>query len=150
MLGTGWWYTFVLWKRHGDQDKKSDVDMTTPDTLRRTSAAAHYLTKVQGIQCSPHTLRKWRRRDAEYDREQGPEWRVDPMSGHVFYAQSELDRFAELRRARLKKVRIPQPEQLANYANGGQAHGAVCQDGTPDVEPVGHVATPVLRGTHTP
>jgi hypothetical protein len=92
--------------------------MTTPNTLHRTKAAAHYLTNVQGIQCSPHTMRKWRRRGAEYDGEHGPEWRVDPLSGHTFYAQSELDSFADLRRARLKKVRIPQPERLANNATG--------------------------------
>jgi hypothetical protein len=124
------WYTFVPWKRHHGQCTKSGLDMTTPDTLYRTAAAAHYLSNVQGIQCSPHTLRKWRRRGAEHDGERGPEWRVDPMSGHAFYAQSELDRFAEFRRARLKKARIPQPEQLENYANGGQIYGPVCQDGT--------------------
>lgn len=122
--------------------------MTTPEALHRTAAAAHYLTNVQGIQCSPHTLRKWRRRGAEHDGERGPEWRADPMSGHVFYAQSELDRFAELRRTRLKKVRISQPGHLANYANGGQAHTVVSQNDTQDVQPAGQVATPVLRGPH--
>ena len=88
-----------------------------PDVLRRTRDAAKYLYETHGISCSPHTLRKWRRRGPEDQREHGPEYWVDPLTGHAQYLQSALDRFAELRRTRLTKARNPQPAHLAAQAD---------------------------------
>jgi hypothetical protein len=90
--------------------------MVRSDVLRRTQEAATYLIETYGIPCSPHTLRKWRRRGPDDAGEHGPEWLVDPETGYTLYPQSALDRFGEERRARLIKQRNLQPARLSSQS----------------------------------